>query len=56
MIRRSTSSDLILNEKGDRLSLRSCMPFHEVKTIEVEYRDEEDAEAQWVHRVYARLV
>ncbi len=56
VIRRSTSSSLILNEIGDRISLRSIMPLHEVKTVDIVYREEEAVEAQWMHRIHARQV
>jgi hypothetical protein len=54
MIRRSTSSLLRLNEAGDTISMLSIMPSHEVKTVELQYTQEEAAEMQWIHRVHAR--
>lgn len=56
MIRRSTSSTLKMNKKSDLLSLKSVMPTHKVKTVELFLRLEEKAEAQWIHRVHARFV
>ena len=37
------------------LSLRSMMPVHEVKTVELSYGDEEATESQWVHMAHARF-
>lgn len=47
---------LDLDSKGNTLSLSSMIPAHKVETVEVEYRDEEEAKSQWVHRTHARLV
>jgi hypothetical protein len=54
MIKRSTSSVLLRNSEGDTTSMRSMMPIHEVKTVELSYLPEEEVEAQWVHRAHAR--
>ena len=53
-IRRSLASELVRNEKGEKVSLKSMMPKHVVKTVELSYDDEEELEAQCFHRVYAR--
>ena len=53
-IRRSPASELVRNEKGERVSLKSMMPKHVVKTVELSYDEEEELEAQCFHRVYAR--
>lgn len=53
-IRRSPASELIRNQKGEKVSLKSMMPKHVVKTVELSYDDEEELEAQCFHRVYAR--
>lgn len=54
-IHRSTASELTLNEAGETLSLRSMVPLHQVKTVELSYGEEEGAESQWVHRAHARF-
>ncbi|KAL1623787.1 hypothetical protein SLS54_004248 [Diplodia seriata] len=41
-------------EKTRFVSLRGLMPEHVVKTIEVSYSAAEAAEAQWLHRCFAR--
>lgn len=46
MIRRPTSSILKFDEAGATLSLRSCMPIHEVKTVKLSYREEEAVDVQ----------
>jgi hypothetical protein len=45
-IRRFTISSLILNEADDKISLRFIMSLHEIKTIQLNYRDEKTVEAQ----------
>jgi hypothetical protein len=55
-IRRFTISSLILNEADDKISLRFIMSFHEIKTIQLNYRDEKIVETQWMHQVYAKYV
>lgn len=45
-IRRSTASLLVLNEAGQTLSLRTMMPVHEVKTVELTMNEEEAAEIE----------
>lgn len=42
----STISSLLLNDKGDTVSMSSMIPAHEVKTVAPKYSDEEAAEAQ----------
>ena len=53
-VRRSPASELVRNEKGEKIVLKSMMPRHEVKTVELSYEEEEEVEAQCFHRVYAR--
>ena len=53
-IRRSPASELVRNEKGEKVSLKSRMPKHVVKTVELPYDDDEELEAQCFHGVYAR--
>lgn len=53
-VRRSTASVLKRNEEGDTVSLRSMMPKHHVRTVELSYDEEEETEAQWLHRLAAR--
>ncbi|KAL8841352.1 MAG: hypothetical protein Q9170_000983 [Blastenia crenularia] len=53
-VRRSTASELVRNETGEKVSLASMMPVHEVKTVELSYTEEEEVEAQVFHRIYAR--
>jgi len=53
-IRRSTASTLQKDRYGNIISLRSMMPLHEYKTVELKYRPEEAAEMQWSHRAHAR--
>lgn len=55
MIRRSTASTLTMNDEGETMSLRFAMPLHEVRIVELHWRDKEAAEAQWVHRAHARF-
>ena len=52
-LRRSSASSL-RNPDGSLISLRSIMPIHEVKTVELAFREEESVEYQWAHRAYAR--
>lgn len=54
MIRRSTASILKINDH-ETVSMRSMIPSHEVRTVELTYQEEEAAESQWVHRAHARL-
>jgi hypothetical protein len=56
MIRRSPASTLLVNSKGDSISMRSIMPLHEVKTVQLKYAPEEEVEHQWVHRQHARYL
>ena len=53
-VRRSPASELVRNEQGEKTSLRSMMPKHQVKTVELPYDEEEAVEAQCYHRIYAR--
>lgn len=53
-IRRSTASILKVNDKGDTIELKTMMPPHTVKTVELNYTAEEATEAQWFHRLFAR--
>jgi hypothetical protein len=55
MIRRSTASVLQFND-ATTVSMRSMIPHHEVRTVELTYTNEEAAESQWVHRLHARSV
>jgi hypothetical protein len=45
-IRRFMISSLTLNETNDKISFEFIMFLHEIKTIQLNYRDEEIAEAQ----------
>ena len=53
-VRRSTASVLHAKENGEKIELKTMMPKHEVKTVELRYTDEEAIEHQWFHRIYAR--
>ena len=53
-IRRSTASVLHVNDTGDTIELKTMMPPHTVKTVELNYTAEEATEAQWFHRLFAR--
>ena len=56
-IRRSTASVLPRDfEKTEFVELKTMMPKHIVKTVELEYKKEEAAEAQWLHRQFSRSV
>lgn len=54
MIHRSTASFLNLNQAGETISLRSIMPIHEVKTVELLNKPDEEIEFQWLHRLRVR--
>lgn len=41
-----TALTLVLNNAEDTMSLRSMMPFHEVKIVNLTLREEESAESQ----------
>ena len=56
MIRRSTASILNFDKAGKKIPMKSMIPAHDVQTVSLEYRSEEAAEAEWIHRVYARSV
>jgi hypothetical protein len=45
-IRKFTIFSLILNEVNDKISLRFIMSFHEIKTVQLNYRDERIVETQ----------
>ena len=54
-IRRSTASVLDRGDgAGGKISLQSIMPTHEVKTVEVDYAEDEKPEMQWTHRASAQ--
>ncbi|MCJ1260140.1 hypothetical protein MMC24_007980 [Lignoscripta atroalba] len=46
-IRRSITLTLMRNAQGDMISMRSMIPVHEVKTVKLDYHEEEATEAQW---------
>ncbi|KAL8834745.1 MAG: hypothetical protein Q9170_003622 [Blastenia crenularia] len=54
-IRRSTASVLHRAEGGEPIPLSTMMPKHQVKTVELEYDEDEGHEMQWFHRNNARL-
>ena len=53
-IRRSITLTLMRNAQGDMISMRSMIPVHEVKTVKLNYHEEEATEAQWVHWLHAQ--
>ncbi|KAL8752495.1 MAG: hypothetical protein Q9199_005710 [Rusavskia elegans] len=46
-ISRSTTSSLNKNESGEKISLKSMMPSHKVRTAVLQYDEDEAAEAEW---------
>lgn len=56
MIQRTTSSQLTpsIFDQSEGIPLKGLMPEHTVKTVEVSYNAAEAAEAQFLHRMYAR--
>ncbi|KAI4272430.1 MAG: hypothetical protein L6R38_006615 [Xanthoria sp. 2 TBL-2021] len=51
-IRRSTTASLNKNESGEKISLKSMMPPHKVRTVELQYEEDEAAEVEWFGQVH----
>lgn len=50
--RRSTASSLNKNESGEKISLKSMMPPHKGRTVELQYEEDEAAEAERFRQVH----